>query len=209
MTPEKFAKLPYNKQAVLVAKDVITQVKAKKYRAKRQSYVRFSDASTQRLINSDENKELHTVLPNLNCHVCARGALFLSHIKYADQFKIKQLNIGRDFWSGDVPDIYDKEILKRDMPFDTLNQYMMETAFELEDIDDHLLDLIVPPSTLLTRNGKPKVKEKVRQQMYDAGHLLVAACIKFGSRYKNIDNRLIAIMKNVVKNKGAFVPYDR
>ena len=52
MNTEKFNSLSPKQQRILVAKDVVAQVNARRYKAIRQNYVRISDRASRQLLGN-------------------------------------------------------------------------------------------------------------------------------------------------------------
>lgn len=89
LTEEEFNLLPRLKQRVLIAKDVIAQVKSKKFRPSRGTYFSTSSAGSR---NSDNLFDFHSrwsqgatrsaqsVIKDSQCYVCAKGAAICSFV---------------------------------------------------------------------------------------------------------------------------------
>ena len=80
LSPEEFNKLPRKEQVVLIAKDVISQIKRSKYKPEEESYITdiIFDESF------DIESSIHENFDKIEqCTVCALGAMFLSscHLK--------------------------------------------------------------------------------------------------------------------------------
>lgn len=77
-----FEKLSRSQKRVLIAKDALAQLNAEAYRSTQGCYVRPANGSCL-----TANTQLREQLPDIGpCRVCARGALFLSAIRKANNF---------------------------------------------------------------------------------------------------------------------------
>lgn len=174
----KFIALPQNKKAILVAKDVIAQIDAKKYEATCGTYFEADDLS---LGNFKDSQSVQTILLSENapaCECCAIGSIMYSTIRNQNKVSVKALKYGSGgtFAKSKAKGIFSNHQLE-----------LIETAFEKEVIATHNKQLstnsIFPTPTDLARKA-----------------------IKFGKRFKNSNNRLKAIMVNIIENKGEFIP---
>ena len=86
---------------------------------------------------------------------------------------------------------------------------MIETAFELKDINDELKGYVCRIKHTPEDNNKLYNDARPEDEEHNADYLcnvIKKACIKFGKRYKNPEARLLGIMNNVIKNQGVFTP---
>lgn len=167
---EEFKSLSKPEQRVLIAKDVIKQLKLRKYIARESIYVEYIPAGGNLDVRSNFDKVD-------DCHCCALGSCLLSLTKYNNKFTFNDLdNLGKPVW---------KELAK----FFTVNQLtLIEYAFEgwYKTKEDGV--------------GKCHFNPTVEDSELDK-------CHSFYSIYENDEKqRLIAIMKNIIKNKGTFKP---
>lgn len=112
------------------------------------------------------------------CEVCARGALFVAAVERFDNLSFGQLNI--DDWDKQHGQGFAPYIWKNyEFRFFTRKQIVMiETAFEQSLIDE----IVVLSDNLLDK------------------------CRNFAPKVKSAKGRMTAIMKNIVRNQGTFVP---
>jgi hypothetical protein len=85
ITPEEFEALPREEQKVLIAKDVIAQIKAGKIKIETGDYI----YPLNRVENSKASAR-EAMLENRFpvCNVCLRGALFLSSVKFKNKLTV-------------------------------------------------------------------------------------------------------------------------
>jgi hypothetical protein len=176
MSTRKFDSLTPRGKAVRVAKDVLLQLKAKKYKAKNLTY--FSFEEFEKLLESynklpyydyvEKEKEAlksdlkTTIASTKKCEVCALGASICSLANLNGPVTVQTAREGG------------KRELQEIFPGGQLSY--IESAFEMEAMGY--------PHSFETRN----------------------AAIRLGKKYKNPDNRLRAIMNNIIQNRGVFKP---
>lgn len=171
---------------ILIAKDVITQIKNKTYIANEGTWVAINSIDYpefNKIEKLDEQEQLcNLISPKVNCNVCGIGAAICSAIRFKNHLKVE------DYLEGnlDFNDIYDgltKDKLGIKRIFSQQQLKLIEIAFEGEDgffkADDWLGDF---------KKGTLEYKAQ-----------------KFGKRFKNPNNRIIAIFQNIVDYKGLFV----
>lgn len=167
---DKFKSLSRAEQRVLIAKDVLVQIRAKKYRPNAGSYVNFG-----KYFPGDESIQKH--IDEVTCNCCALGACLLSTTKYKNKLDFSdtyRLDATNDSW-GLLKDIFSPRQLT-----------MIEYAFEVSSVG--------------TRVGENYYGTHIDSELEDK-------CIAFGKvNYDSDKKRLIAIMKNIIKNKGTFKP---
>lgn len=177
---------------VAIAKDVLNQIKAKKYKAVPGTW--FHDSKGQDLDDfmfcaSDCNRNTvdakKDVVDKLvgTCSVCALGSLFVSAI---DKFNHTKLSV--DNYSMDV-DFFTN--LEKDNPllkwFTTRQLLLIESTFENQCGAWYPIDVLSPKELVHWDNA------------------VVPAIRKYNNKYPNSTDRLKAIMNNIVRNKGTFV----
>jgi hypothetical protein len=183
-----FNKLSEEDKRVAIAKDVIKQVKVGKYSAYTGTYVHINN-------ELERNSSLQEHFDEITCDVCALGGLFMSNVKFNNQCTIDTLK-PRKFL----------DLLKY---FSAEQLFLIEIAFECWDenkilnidsennlVDNSLWDgIFVGFSTLdEITNDLDTIRDKIEN------------AYNFGIKYTLSDVRLIAIMQNIVKNKGEFIP---
>lgn len=161
---------------IAVAKDVLKQIKARKYAVTAGTYCNIN------ITCKDVGKDLQRVIKKQTepCEVCAIGSLFLSKINLFNNYVLDEETISKSWIGNDI-----------DLNFDSLQENLedlwtsrefkiMEMTFEGKDIDCMFDD----------SEGKD---EK-----------LIDATFAFYEKYSDPEDRLIAIMQNIIKNKGKF-----
>lgn len=164
MTPAQFNALPQPKRAVLLAKDVILQVRLKHCIPTFGTYL-----EPDRGVEYDKHDKLPATkarLKALNCEVCALGAAFLSHVRLANKATMFGVRMAGP---GEMRERMNKTI-------GIEQSLLIETAFE----------------GYISKLGKGN---------WQAG--------RFGREHDDPDRRLVAIMLNVIQNKGEFIPSIR
>jgi hypothetical protein len=177
---KKNVRLTKAEQRVQISKDALKWIKKENVKVKESSgYFYISKGEEQLKIGTDLNK----YLKKIKCDVCAKGALFLSHVDRFDNCKIQPSYPGSEDANTDFDDEDDiKQRLSKQ--FSELQLDMIECAFEKKVLTDSTQKL-----------GQSYNPSKIAQE-----------CIKFGKQYKKPYDRLEAILKNIVKNKGTFIP---
>ena len=172
-----FSKLSKAEQRVKVAKDVLVQLKNKKYIANMGAYIDGMDLENSGLKNGDNIKSnFHKIK---SCKCCALGSCILSITKFKNTLIIGDVN------SGKYP-FYDntKKLFKMFSPKQLL---LIENSFE----------------------GKPEGQNTSRIGytvfMADTTFEEKEKCRSFYLQYPDTELRLIAIMKNIIANKGLFI----
>jgi hypothetical protein len=194
MTTEQFNILPVNEKAILVAKDVLAQIKAEKYIAYEGSYISFYGS----LPFEGSIKENFNELPQ--CKVCALGSMLLS-----------STHLGNVLTTKDMPDYPDADELRDSEKITNLfnsiftdkQLLMIETTFEgYSEFYDH---------------NKSGIKKKFQEEFnyYECSDRYAKekltfdetlACEMFYRKYKDSEKRLKAICRNIIKNNGVFIP---
>jgi len=162
-------------RAVAVAKDVIAQIKARRYRVSSGQYVKFGTIVEDSL-STYRGKSLRTALEEIDprcCFVCAAGSAFVSAVRLFNEFDI----VGFVSFDRRAESFLVRCIGKR-------NILLTELAFERG-----------APGLMIHEEEKIKFSRAI----YDWAAL-------FGKRYTKPEERLIAIMQNVIRNKGNFKP---
>lgn len=176
-----------NEKAVAVAKDVIAQIRSKEHPlqvASNNGYIVGPLA-----VLPDQPCDLQEIVDDVQskCEVCALGAAVLSTARLLDN-----IPVGSVLWEGSRVDFSDKWFrakrvveTNRDKLLDALSPIfdpwqcdMIEAAFERSFVyaDTDISD-------------------------YD-----IERSVNFGSEYQCDDDRLVAIMENVIENGGRFEP---
>jgi hypothetical protein len=192
MTKEEFEQLEKRQQAVLLAKDVIVQVKAENYRPINGYYI-LVDPATHPNVCSPSTElaqtELCELLPELDCHVCAKGALFLSHIRVADNFKVADLNL-TTYGSSNVGEGI---IGPRLTCFSLWQLEWIEAAYEGWGTSSHTREQMAQ-----TEHGFNRLVQRE----------ISNALMRWEETFPDKTERLIKIMENIVANDGEFNPFN-
>ena len=171
---------------IKIANDVIASIRAERYNARNGDYTpaKISDAFCVAAYGADgDPKDVCNVISKSHkCGVCAVGALMLSTMR-KDSKRLADLVGQQD--SGPIDDINDGIAYLSDI-FNNNNLHMMEFAFEFGGGYVQLDDLNLTRLSTADRIG----------------------LALFGVCYKDSNDRLVAIMKNVVRNNGTFRPGD-
>lgn len=94
LTKEEFEALPVLQQRVLIAKDVIANIKSKKFNPARGVYFSTSRLDLQGFKHSGDNNDVDakTYIKSNDCFVCAKGAAVCSYVQKFNSIKVSQLS---------------------------------------------------------------------------------------------------------------------
>lgn len=153
---------------VMIAEDALKQLKIGRFVATPGTYVNAYRLAHEAKLDDRDNVQLNTLLHNpalkSSCNVCARGALFLSAVRFRNDCTING--------SGDTSESsFVKEFADQ--------QGRIEEAFEECDGEDYTYE-----------NGWADRFLHVNER-------------------NDPDKRLALILKNIIRNKGAFKPTER
>lgn len=175
----RFENLKKRKQRVLVALDVIKHLNTEKFQAEAGAYI---DNVSLKDGTNGGNRDIKKTLKKVEaCSVCAMGACILSVAGYKN-------TLNWDDVGGQTSELnYDKirNILTMFKPKQLL---MIETAFE----DYH--------------SGADRIARQVFEYEEDLTADELEACRQFYRAHDNDRDRLMEIMKNIVRNEGKFKP---
>lgn len=175
----RFNKLSVEKQRIKIIQDVVTHLESEKLKAVKGKYLRVLGVG-----KVAGNQQLHEVMGESRCQVCGIGAVFTATVLLNNELKVGDLSEGYREELGSA------KITLGDGTNDApMRQYLstwfcgsqldlIEAAFET---DDRFSD------------GYANYEE-----LEDAA--------SFGKKYRNSKDRLIAICKNILENKGTFTP---
>lgn len=176
-----WAKSAANKR-IAVAKDVIAAIKTGFYRAYSGVYFRIDNLKKD--INNP-SPSLQSVFKNLKqkgavCEVCGIGACFTSLVRVGNKAATDTfLSVGIVENYDSINDNDMRDLLRR--VFSPSQLSLIESAFEESNFAD-------------AKDTETRSMEKEK-------------AIEFGKQYPEDDeSRLIAIMGNIIKNKGTFKP---
>lgn len=171
-----------------ILKDVLKQLKVGKFKATRGSYLELPDEILT-IQDENPNKSAQEVLleTKKTCGVCAKGSLFLSTIRKENKLEICDLryNDSTSVWE-DNKEIFEKSRGRLDKIFGSKNLNLIEAAFEKwiwydKKDDDYRAGR--HGSSLCEKNEK---------------------LAKFVKKYPKVKDRLVAIIKNAIRNDGIF-----
>lgn len=168
---------PYWIQRTIIAQDVIDQVTVYRYNALRGSYItKFVATDMDYLDNVKEKFEKIRT-----CAVCALGACFMSAVKFKNSFTFKEI---ADISTTAIFTGNDK--VEKILSIFTSNQLLLiEAAFEKRDCSFFANYLKSPADTTYEERCK---------------------AYEFGDNFNDDNDRLVAIMQNIIDNKGEFKP---
>jgi len=126
--------------------------------------------------NFEPNESVQKINDEIECHCCALGACLLSTIKFINSVEL---------WELSYLEANSKNMWGLLKPIFTSKQMLLiEYAFEIRKHGD--------------RVGEKTFKKYLTEKE-------VELSIKFGERYESENDRLIAIMENIINNKGTFM----
>lgn len=172
---------------IAIAQDVLAQIHIHNLNVSKGTYIDEPNGYDEYVVNLIEFPDNHITkeeCDNLrkSCEVCALGSMFLSRVSLYDKVQWKDL---QDF-DEDNSCVLNVSNLKKTLRkiFGKEQLEWIEIAFECSAVVcgywyDHLLS---------------------KDQL---------ACIHFGKDHNDDENRLVAIMQNIIDNNGKFNPYDR
>lgn len=183
---QAFESLPQWKQRVAIAQDVIASINAGVLKTRPQAYIagklpaKLAQKDVWKAVKPDEAEAVQR-----KCTACALGSMFLAKIKLGNQVHWGDLNVS-----------HNEEIeVDVDSLFEHLLHYfskkqicLIESAYE-----QHLRRFSDFGSYTHIVNRYPADDDE-------------AQALKFGSRFQNHKDRLLAIMQNIVDHDGEFVP---
>lgn len=169
-------------QRIAVAKDVLKQIDNKFYTASSGDYCQFRNIENA-VTAPTQLDDLFTTLrkEKATCAVCGIGGCFVSLVNLGNEVKTKDA-LG---WTRITSfDGLNSSTMRKQLRkiFTPIQLTLIEAAFE---------------ECLMSSNGLDLTEDEKE-------HIVQA--ISFGKKYKTDRGRLIAIMKNIIKNKGDFKP---
>lgn len=184
ITTEQFNKMPVKKRRIMVAKDVLLQLEAGKIKAETGHYIQLKFVPDIDLKDSREDiKKNYDKISE--CRVCALGASIMSCTRLGNQLKFEDIGAGVASLNNSAT----KGLLRK--VFTPKQLMLIETAFEGHS----------PSSTRVASYlfGLSRYDSLTNKEVED--------CNKFRYRIEDVNDRLGAIMKNIIKNKGIFKPH--
>jgi len=130
---EQFKKATKAQKRVMIAQDVLAQLKAKRYVAESGCWVQpnIHSAWEKKLSHHDSVQELFIEQKIESCNVCALGGLFMSCTNFNNNTLLEDL----DFASEELGNLIDEEQLfnKLNKIFSTSQLKLIESYFEAND----------------------------------------------------------------------------
>jgi len=184
-------KLTKSQRRIIVIKDALAQIRSNKLIPRRGVVVDFLDRSIfdreRRIDAKPLIEELFKTQVEI-CNTCARGALLISTIHKENNFQLCDFEIGGAF---DPDSKTDTRLLEL---FSERQLAMIEEAFEYGTFeDDQDLEGSIYHYNQLTDEFH-FTQEELRMLH------------EFHEQYLSDEERLIAILKNMLKNRGIFKP---
>lgn len=178
ITPEEFEALPKNERKILVAQDVIAQLKSKQLIAFTGDYLDI----TKQKCSPDDSARDAIINEEIKCTVCARGALFISAVKFKNKLKVGDLFGEFTYTQPNYSSGRNTKFLKT--LFTENEQKQIETVFEgVEYVNN----------------------DKLSEKLLNYRHGLIQKRKREKSKL-SIDNYvLINICQNIIDNNGKFV----
>lgn len=196
---KEFQKASPSRKRILIAKDVIKHIQSGKIEPKATIYYKavdpefsnyedvfdeFQEYKKQCELPKGIDAQQILKKPTVECQACALGSMFISDIIRNDAFSVKKMDGERDSAA--------KRLSKH---FSQLQLDMIEMAFEGRNIGDN--------DKLSDRNS-----------LFGGWTDLGAKCVAFYNQFpkdrfgqdSNATKRLVAIMNNIIENKGEFKP---
>lgn len=179
---DEFKKMSAADKRVAIAKDVIAQINLETYKPQKGTYVDIHETDKANEIDNVDEKPADLMMSQgmVQCTVCAKGAMFMSHIrKDAGSCTIEEAQEGQDedVIEDRLEDLFGEKQLD-----------LIEAAFEKDDSfysEVHEEDCFDDEYNPIDGN----VAEKAQ---------------KWGRKYTTDQKRLVAIMRNIIKNEGTF-----
>jgi len=180
---------------IKVAKDVLKSLNLYKV-ASGEVFVRNNNIDLNPYLKKRNSKLIAQRLKK-DCEVCALGACFLSLVKLDNKFNFFDgYDSYDDIPNGFMPDA--KPFFRRLKNIFSVSQLILiESSFEL---GEGFFNEVTYVDWLARDSGiSAVVLEKNSKSIPDA--------VAFGGQFENDSERLAAIMKNIIKNEGRFIPF--
>jgi len=190
-----FERLSPAKKRVFIAKDVLAQIDLNRIQAV--SGVYFESETLNDIVDDvrfegkSASKQLQTIFRKVEtCTACALGSMFLCGVETANKLKLNQTDIvdNRGVVSDDIYTYLSRF-------FDMRQLVVIESAFEQRNMFAEHRD-----HSERFDNLTYEEVEEITDEVADA--------IDFGLIESDATTRLQLIMRNIVANKGTFVPLD-
>lgn len=182
MTTKEFNKLPKNEKAVLVAKDIIQQIKKGKYLAVTGCYINayFTDTRIKR--KDQIQKHLKKID---HCQVCQVGATLMSYIKLGNKLTFEDLRIHNNYVG--ITELDNEEVKKAILSIFTKRTIaMMEICFEQE-----------------YNAGCMNIARDIFD--YKLSYKDIEKCLNYTKDLGADEDKMIKICKNIITNNGKLI----
>ena len=174
---KKFNALPVAKKRVAIAKDVLLLLQSKNISPEQGTYFSFDVEDIEN--TNDNNAQLLLLQDGAKCECCAMGMIFLSRVRLGNKCTVKEIDNHNDSWSNRP----DELIIKKNKGIFSESQLrLIEMAFEGNDAAEYF---------------EKKVSVEELEIMEEKAE-------EFIGKYSNTSERIEAIMKNIIENKGTF-----
>jgi hypothetical protein len=185
----EFKKASKAEKRVMIAGDVIKQVKARKYEATCGLYVDFNfGGSNPKGVVVGGSVQETLLTKNPKCKVCGIGSLMLSAIRYNNNVKWKESD-WRDSSILDEMDYYDNG--------DLIYSKNDENAY---------LDASKNLNKFFSERQLRLIESAFEVRAFHSDNQQYVEAEEFGQKFIDDKKRLLAIMNNIVENKGTFKP---
>lgn len=203
MTTEQFYSLPKEQRAVLVAKDVLAQIKKEKYIPTRGNYI-----TIKKIKNVKSNSQINKSFSKIKeCEVCALGSMLMSCTHLGNRLTFKDIYIDLEdeleeygyaasLINNSVTELF-KEI------FDFHSLLLIETAFEgysdWMNLDEEQIEMQKENWRYAEEAIRFAEKETLSYKECVAAHSL------YNRHIEDEEGALREICLNIIKNKGKFI----
>jgi hypothetical protein len=186
---------------VMIASDVITRINSKQYEPTSGTWVDFNYTGEDSNYNSElddwEDKENISAQKafignELTCECCALGGLMASCVVFKNNVTVDDDLQFDEIYKGNAKDVIGIKGI-----FQKTQLQLIEIAFEVGEGYFY---------AAYEENYDTDKEAFVKDKNVTVSKDLAMKAVKFGNRYSNSKSRMLAIMKNIVKNKGQFVP---
>lgn len=184
---QRFKEATAAEKRVIIAKDVIAQIKLGRIKPKNGSYL-FS----KRIPENKLRQDVQSNFDELSCKACALGSMLVCMVKSTNNAKFYDL-VGN---SANNHDAVNKELWGRLIRYFGKKQLaLIEAVFE---------GWVYDKDAIFTKGKMDDFGYDISRKQMN----LVNAGNKRGVFPKPAEKRLVAIMKNVIRNKGEFKPAE-
>ena len=228
-TTKKTPKTSKEDVRVQVAKDVLKQLASGKFETTHSDYLNIIlDDNFTNDIGDNDSLQKVVKNPNTTCEVCALGACIVSYANLKNKVLVKEGYDARDsktldkvfgkVQKGLIESAYETSQCLRTQLDEELYDFENKANSVLGDIEDefsNLTDFDTPSKTTLISASRDilnaakvaaKKLESLAKESPDYNRDLEKRAINFGLGYSDSEERLKAIMKNIIHNKGVFKP---